>query len=63
MRDRPFPAPLRASAFAIAVDLVLADGEAGAEERKFIDELQARLQIPDEAAIKIVDVMLVKNSA
>jgi hypothetical protein len=60
---KALPPPLRAPAFAVAVDLVLADGEAGAEERKFIDDLQARLQIPDEVAMKIVDVLLVKNSA
>lgn len=56
------PPELRPPAFAVAVDLVLADGEANAEERKFIDGLQALLKIPDEDALKIVDVMIVKNS-
>ena len=57
------PQELRPPAFAIAVDLVLADGEASVEERKFIDGLQELLQMSDEAAMKIVDVIIVKNSA
>jgi len=57
------PEKLRAPAFAAAVDLVLADGQAVPAERRFIDELQRLLQIGDEVALRIVDVMLVKNSA
>ena len=59
---KALPPDLRAPAFAVAVDLVLADGEASVEERKFIDGLQDLLQLPDEDAAKIVDVILVKNS-
>jgi hypothetical protein len=59
---KALPAELRAPAFAIAVDLVLADGQASLDERKFIDGLQGLLQIPDEEAMKIVDVIIVKNS-
>lgn len=56
------PPELHAATFTVAVDLVLADGEASAEERKFIDGLQVLLGIPDEEAVKIVDVIIVKNS-
>jgi uncharacterized tellurite resistance protein B-like protein len=63
LATKALPDRLRTPVFAIAVDLVLADGQASGEERKFIDSLQSLLQIPDESAIKIVDVMLVKNSA
>ena len=59
---KALPPALRAPAFAIAVDLVLADGEASIEERKFIDGLQDLLQLPDEDAVKIVDVIIIKNS-
>jgi len=59
---KALPTDLRAPAFAVAVDLVLADGEASVEERKFIDGLQDLLQIPDEDAMRIVDVIIVKNS-
>jgi hypothetical protein len=60
---KALPPPLHAAAFALAVDLVLADGQAGPEERKFIDTLQGLLQIDDQDATKIVEVMLMKNSA
>ena len=59
---KALPPELRAPAFATAVDLVLADGAASVEERRFIDGLQDLLQIPDEDAIKIVDVIIIKNS-
>ena len=59
---KALPPDLRAPAFAIAVDLVLADGEASIEERKFIDGLQDLLQVPDEDAVKIADVIIIKNS-
>lgn len=62
MAARALPAPLRAPAFAVAVDLVLADGDATAEERTFVDRLQALLGIADDDAVKIVDVLVVKNS-
>lgn len=63
LATRSLPEDLRLPAFTIAVDLVLADGEAAPDERKFIDELQARLRISDEDATKIVDVIIIKNSA
>jgi uncharacterized tellurite resistance protein B-like protein len=59
---KALPPELRASAFVMAVDLVMADGEASPDERKFIDGLQGLLQIPDEDAMNIVDVIIVKNS-
>jgi uncharacterized tellurite resistance protein B-like protein len=59
---KTLPAELRAPAFAIVVDLVLADGEASVEERKFIDALQDLLLLSDEDAMKIVEVIIVKNS-
>jgi uncharacterized tellurite resistance protein B-like protein len=59
---KALPPELRAPVFTIAVDLVMADGQASAEERKFIDGLQALLQVPDEAAMKIVEVIIIKNS-
>jgi hypothetical protein len=55
------PADLRPTAFALATDLVFADGRIGNREKAFIDELQVVLQIDDATALKIVDVMLIKN--
>ena len=59
---RGLPGELREPAFTIAVDLVMADGQATAAERKFIDGLQALLHIPDATALKIVEVIVMKNS-
>jgi len=55
------PPDLRATTFALAVDLVLADGRLGTRENTFIDDLQTALQIEGELARKILDVLLIKN--
>ncbi len=55
------PPGLAPTAFTIAVDLVFADGTISAEERTFIDDLRRVLAIPDELALKIVEVMTIKN--
>ena len=55
------PTDLRATTFALAADLVLADGYSGDREKQLIDELQATLQIDEATALKIVEVMLITN--
>ncbi len=55
------PPKLAPTAFAIAVDLVFADGTVSVEEKAFIDDLRGILAIPDEMALKIVEVMTIKN--
>ena len=55
------PPKLAPTAFAIAVDLVFADGTVSREEQAFIDALRQLLQIPDELALKVVEVMTIKN--
>lgn len=52
---------LRETAFAIAVDVVLADGVFTTDEKQFITELWNALAIPDEIGQKIIDVMVIKN--
>jgi len=54
---------LHATIFALATDLVLADGRLGDRENAFIDRLQSALQIDGDLARKIVDVLLIKNRA
>lgn len=54
---------MRATTFALAVDLVLADGRFGSRENTFIDHLQTALQIESDLARKILDVLLIKNRA
>jgi hypothetical protein len=55
------PPELRATAFAQATDLVLADGRIAQREKAFIDELQGVLQVDDVQALQIVEVLLIKN--
>lgn len=55
------PSDLRPTTFAMATDLTLADGHISDREEAFIDELQAVLQIDDATALKIVEVLLIKN--
>jgi uncharacterized membrane protein YebE (DUF533 family) len=52
---------LRATAFAIAADLVLVDGIFTQEEQDFLVELSEALDISDELGKKIIEVMTIKN--
>ncbi|AFC99647.1 putative tellurite resistance protein TerB [Methanocella conradii HZ254] len=51
------------TAFAIAADLVLADGVVEDEEKKYLDDLQKALEVPDDMALKVVETMVIKNRA
>ena len=55
------PDSLRQTAFAVATDLVLADGVVTDEEKSFLDELYRALEVEEELGNKIIDVMLIKN--
>jgi tellurite resistance protein len=55
------PHDLQETVFAVTADIVLADGEVTEEEEEFLNELYHVLEIPEETAIKIIDVMLIKN--
>ena len=52
-----------ATTFALAMDLVLADGRLGDRESACVDTLQSALQIDGDLARTIVDVLLIKNRA
>jgi hypothetical protein len=54
---------LRAPTFALAVDVVLADGRLDGQENSFIDQLQTALQIEGDLVRQILDVLLIKNRA
>ncbi|MBI2829207.1 MAG: tellurite resistance TerB family protein [Acidobacteria bacterium] len=60
---KAIPSDLHATTFALATDLILADGRLGDRENAFIDRLQSTLQIDGDLARKIVDVLLIKNRA
>lgn len=55
------PHDLYDTTFAIATDLVLADGEVTPEEEALLGSLCRALEIPDETVNQIINVMLIKN--
>jgi hypothetical protein len=60
---RVIPPRLRRAAFAIAADLVLAEGTMDAAERRFLHRLAGEFGINAGSAAGILDVILVKNTA
>ncbi|MCC5627386.1 tellurite resistance TerB family protein [Nostoc sphaeroides] len=52
---------LREAAFAVASDLVLAEGIVVEEEKNFLNDLYQALGVSREIAIQIVQVILIKN--
>lgn len=52
---------LREAAFAVATDLVLAEGIIAEEEKNFLNDLYQALGLSSEIAIQIVQVILIKN--
>lgn len=52
---------LRPTAFAVAADLAFADGSVEEEEKEIMEKIQGILKIPDELAIKIIEVLAIKN--
>ena len=55
------PTELRETVFANACDIVLADGVVEDDEKAFINELQKKLDIANNRALTIVQVMVLKN--
>ncbi len=55
------PHHLHDTAFAVAADLILADGEVAEEEERLLHYLYNYFDIPDETAKNIIDVMVIKN--
>lgn len=56
------PKELGATAFAVAVDLMLSDGRLTTNEQRFADELRGLLNVAPETAAKVVDVLTIKNA-
>ena len=55
------PVALRPAAFAVLVDLLLADGELERQEQAFLRGLASQLELSPKTARQIVDVILLKN--
>jgi hypothetical protein len=58
---RTIPPDLRATAFAIATDLVFADGQVDEREKAHVDGLQRVLGLDEALALEIVEAMAIKN--
>ena len=57
------PEDLKLTAFACAVDIALADGVVEDEEKEIINQLAEALQVPEQTAISIIEVLIIKNKA
>lgn len=55
------PHDLYDTVFAVATDLILADGEVTKEEENLLSSLCEALEISDDVAQEIIRVMLIKN--
>jgi tellurite resistance protein len=60
---KKIPTRLRGAAFAIATDLVLADGRLERAERQFLRRFADHLRLLPETANNILEVIRIKNSA
>jgi hypothetical protein len=60
---RTLPARLRPSAFALAVDLLLADARLEPVEKRFVKQLAVKLNIQPGLANDLVRAMVIKNTA
>ena len=57
------PEDMTLTAFACAVDIALADGVVEDEEKEIINQLAESLQIPEDTAVSIIEVLIIKNKA
>lgn len=60
---RALPQPLRETAFCLAADIALADGDIAEEERAFITRLREELRVEESLASRIVEVVLIRHRA
>ncbi|MCX6650553.1 MAG: tellurite resistance TerB family protein [Methanomassiliicoccales archaeon] len=61
MSKESLPEELKATAFAVATDLALADGDIVEEEKKLLTKIQQTLGVPEDEAVKIIEVMMIKS--
>jgi tellurite resistance protein len=61
MAKEGLPQDLKETAFAVAADLALADGEIAKQEKDILTKIQVGLGISEDKAVNIIEVMLIKN--
>ena len=52
---------LKPTAFAVAADLIMADGHVDGKEKQFLERIQKTLGVSDDLALKVVEVIAIKN--
>jgi tellurite resistance protein len=55
------PYEMGATVFAICTDLIMSDGTVEPEEEAFLERLHQLLEVPQETALQIIQVMIIKN--
>lgn len=61
MSSAAIRADLKPTAFAVAADLIMADGHVAGQEKSFLEKIQKSLAVEDAMALKIVEVISIKN--
>lgn len=54
------PIDLKATAYAVAIDIIIADGKVVEQEKSFLEMLAESLKIPAETTNKIIEVMQIR---
>ena len=55
------PDDLKQTVYTLAADVVLADGIVQPDENAWLRKVQEALEVPDELATKVIEVMRIKN--
>ena len=58
---KALPPELNSTVYTLAADIVFADGTAQQTEMSFLREMQEALDVPDDLATKVIEVMRIKN--
>ena len=61
MANESLPTDLKQTAFAVATDLAFADGDVDQTERDILTKVQQLMAIPEAQAMKIIEVIMIKN--
>ena len=61
MSAQALRAELKPTAFAIAADLIMADGHVDGKEKQFLERIQKSLDVNDDLALRVVEVIAIKN--
>ena len=61
MSAQALRADLKPTAFAVAADLIMSDGHVDGKEKQYLEQIQKTLGVNDDLALKVVEVIAIKN--